>query len=142
MTKVIVRLKGGSGSGHHGHAGRPGKIGGSLPGKAIPKGKTKKASLFDNKYDETNIKVLQTRVKAGLVSESGLKKFTTDALHATGLAAHPKKHTIAAQAKAWGGGAKGILDYMLTWTLAEDRYSQNDDANFDDILEQVLEENM
>ena len=33
MTKVIVRLKGGPGSGHHGHAGRPGKHGGSLPGK-------------------------------------------------------------------------------------------------------------
>lgn len=31
--KVILRLKGGKGSGHHGHSGRPGKHGGSLPGK-------------------------------------------------------------------------------------------------------------
>lgn len=30
---MIIRLKGGPGSGHHGHAGRPGKRGGSLPGK-------------------------------------------------------------------------------------------------------------
>ena len=28
---LVVRLKGGKGSGHHGHAGRPGKHGGSLP---------------------------------------------------------------------------------------------------------------
>lgn len=33
MTKVTFLLKGGSGSGHYGHAGRPGKKGGSLPGK-------------------------------------------------------------------------------------------------------------
>ena len=31
--KLTIRLKGGPGSGHHGHAGRPGKVGGSLPGK-------------------------------------------------------------------------------------------------------------
>ena len=31
--RVIARLKGGEGSGHRGHAGRPGKRGGSLPGK-------------------------------------------------------------------------------------------------------------
>ena len=30
--KAFLRLKGGSGSGHHGHSGRPGKRGGSLPG--------------------------------------------------------------------------------------------------------------
>jgi len=30
---MIIRLKGGKGSGHHGHAGIPGKRGGSLPGK-------------------------------------------------------------------------------------------------------------
>ena len=33
MRKIIIRLKGGPGSGHHGHAGRPGKRGGSAPGK-------------------------------------------------------------------------------------------------------------
>lgn len=32
-----VRLKGGSGSGHHGHQGRPGKRGGSLPGRVNTK---------------------------------------------------------------------------------------------------------
>lgn len=31
--KLRVRIKGGPGSGHHGHRGRPGKVGGSLPGK-------------------------------------------------------------------------------------------------------------
>lgn len=30
---MILRFKGGPGSGHHGHRGRPGKRGGSLPGK-------------------------------------------------------------------------------------------------------------
>ena len=29
--KVKFTYKGGHGSGHHGHAGRPGKVGGSLP---------------------------------------------------------------------------------------------------------------
>lgn len=33
MTKLVFRLKGGSGSGHFGHSGRPGREGGSLPGK-------------------------------------------------------------------------------------------------------------
>lgn len=33
MSTVKVILKGGPGSGHHGHVGRPGKRGGSLPGK-------------------------------------------------------------------------------------------------------------
>lgn len=33
MTKTLVRYKGGKGSGHHGHKGRPGKHGGSLPGE-------------------------------------------------------------------------------------------------------------
>jgi len=31
--KLTVRLKGGVGSGNFGHAGRPGKVGGSMPGK-------------------------------------------------------------------------------------------------------------
>lgn len=30
--KIIARYKGGPGSGHYGHAGRPGKRGGSAPG--------------------------------------------------------------------------------------------------------------
>lgn len=30
--KFTIRLKGGKGSGHHGHAGRPGKLGGSVAG--------------------------------------------------------------------------------------------------------------
>jgi hypothetical protein len=32
---TVVKLKGGTGSGHHGHQGRPGKVGGSLPGSGI-----------------------------------------------------------------------------------------------------------
>jgi len=31
MTKLTIRLKGGAGSGNHGHKGRPGEVGGSLP---------------------------------------------------------------------------------------------------------------
>lgn len=33
MKKLTIILKGGPGSGHHGHVGRPGKRGGSLPGR-------------------------------------------------------------------------------------------------------------
>lgn len=33
MTKIVIRLKGGSGSGHFGHSGRPNEVGGSLPGR-------------------------------------------------------------------------------------------------------------
>jgi hypothetical protein len=33
--KFTIRLKGGAGSGHHGHKGRPGEQGGSLPGDAL-----------------------------------------------------------------------------------------------------------
>lgn len=34
-AKASVKLKGGAGSGHFGHAGRPGEVGGSVPGKYI-----------------------------------------------------------------------------------------------------------
>ena len=30
--QLTLRLKGGPGSGHRGHAGRPGSVGGSVPG--------------------------------------------------------------------------------------------------------------
>ncbi len=33
--KLKIRLKGGPGSGHHGHSGRPGKVGGSSTGKGV-----------------------------------------------------------------------------------------------------------
>lgn len=33
MAKLIIRLKGSASSGHYGHAGRPGKVGGSAPAK-------------------------------------------------------------------------------------------------------------
>lgn len=36
LRKLARRLKGGPGSGHHGHGGRPGKRGGSSPGRGIP----------------------------------------------------------------------------------------------------------
>ncbi|HVJ72043.1 MAG TPA: ADP-ribosyltransferase [Sphingomicrobium sp.] len=35
---VGLRLLGGPGSGHHGHAGRPGEVGGSAPGADLPEG--------------------------------------------------------------------------------------------------------
>lgn len=37
-SKAIIRKKGGPGSGHHGHRGRPGEVGGSLPDESIPDG--------------------------------------------------------------------------------------------------------
>lgn len=39
---MYVVEKGGEGSGHHGHAGRPGKHGGSLPGKGDGSGSSKR----------------------------------------------------------------------------------------------------
>ncbi len=48
MTKVKARLKGGSSSGNFGHAGRPGKVGGSAPGKG--KGKISKPKLVDSNF--------------------------------------------------------------------------------------------
>jgi hypothetical protein len=38
MTIIKFTYKGGKGSGHHGHAGRPGKVGGSLPGEGSSQG--------------------------------------------------------------------------------------------------------
>lgn len=45
MTKLIFRLKGGQGSGHFGHAGRPGEEGGSLPGKGTRGGEYTQEAL-------------------------------------------------------------------------------------------------
>jgi hypothetical protein len=36
LRGLLTRYKGGPGSGHHGHAGRPGRVGGSQPGKGVP----------------------------------------------------------------------------------------------------------
>ena len=35
MKKMRLIYKGGSGSGHYGHSGRPGEIGGSLPKSGV-----------------------------------------------------------------------------------------------------------
>lgn len=45
--KLTIRLKGGPGSGHKGHAGRPGKHGGSLPGKGGVPTPKKGVSVID-----------------------------------------------------------------------------------------------
>ena len=55
MTKFIFRFKGGEGSGHYDHKGRPGKQGGSLPGKS------------DNSNSESSDD-LDTRSKAAIAS--------------------------------------------------------------------------
>jgi len=46
-AKDAIAIKGGKGSGHHGHAGRPGKVGGSLPGKGAG---AKRERLAKDKY--------------------------------------------------------------------------------------------
>jgi hypothetical protein len=45
--KLVVRLKGGKGSGHHGHSGRPGKVGGSVAGKGVGESTTKYVTYVD-----------------------------------------------------------------------------------------------
>lgn len=51
--KLIVVRKGGSGSGHYGHAGRPGEQGGSLPGDGDGKGSTVSG------YSSEDVKILE-----------------------------------------------------------------------------------
>jgi hypothetical protein len=51
--KLKVRFKGGTGSGHHGHAGRPGLVGGSQPGEGIdPYPGAAPDRLIQNPWDE------------------------------------------------------------------------------------------
>lgn len=47
---VITMSKGGPGSGHHGHRGRPGKRGGSLPGKGESPGYDKNAAVLEDNW--------------------------------------------------------------------------------------------
>ena len=45
MRQIVIRLKGGPGSGHRGHAGRPGLVGGSAPGVGVISGRGTKVAL-------------------------------------------------------------------------------------------------
>jgi RNA:NAD 2'-phosphotransferase (TPT1/KptA family) len=55
MKVAFVEKKGGAGSGHHGHAGRPGKVGGSSPDKGNVE-----------MYHGTSSSVLESILKYGL----------------------------------------------------------------------------
>ena len=67
--KISIEHKGGAGSGHHGHSGRPGKRGGSSPGSGSAGGITKATgddgfsvryntvSQLQDKYSTTKFKV-------------------------------------------------------------------------------------
>ena len=60
--KLVISLKGGSGSGHHGHAGRPGKRGGSLSGSIAVSIRTGRAAAIRAGWKPTS-------AVAGLPSE-------------------------------------------------------------------------
>jgi hypothetical protein len=69
--KAVLVLKGGSGSGHHGHSGRPGKRGGSLPGSS---------EFLDSTLSEDSRRKILDILDNELISEkhlSGLQKITT-----------------------------------------------------------------
>lgn len=51
--EIIVILKGGVGSGFHGHKGRPGEVGGSLPEGSSATTKVKEPSIIDVENSET-----------------------------------------------------------------------------------------
>jgi hypothetical protein len=55
--KLTFRYKGGEGSGHFDHSGRPGKHGGSLPGKGGESStpRTFADRTFDEKYEITDV---------------------------------------------------------------------------------------
>lgn len=57
MLKITIRLKGGAGSGHHGHAGRPGDVGGSVPGAKLIRalGRAAKASKKDGRFSSGHV---------------------------------------------------------------------------------------
>lgn len=53
VNKVLVVLKGGAGSGFHGHKGRPGEVGGSLPKGSSAVAKVREPSIVDVTNPET-----------------------------------------------------------------------------------------
>jgi len=63
--KVSIVKKGGTGSGHHGHSGRPGEVGGSLPGSGGF------GSLSEGGVDENTLsmKALDTFLNGGALSK-------------------------------------------------------------------------
>ena len=63
MAKITIRLKGGPGSGHYGHTGRPGKVGGSSPGKSGPLGKSELLPLAHQAMHYNNFKDFENDYK-------------------------------------------------------------------------------
>jgi len=58
QMNLVFRLKGGPGSGHRGHAGRPGSVGGSVPGGIVGALGTADTLAEVNKLRRQAIKVL------------------------------------------------------------------------------------
>jgi len=75
-----TKRKGGPGSGHHGHAGRPGKRGGSLPGK----GGVGEASVPDTPRVPTNLTTAGARIRFGLGGDSDTFEIRSGSARATG----------------------------------------------------------
>lgn len=72
-VKVVrVVLKGGPGSGHHGHRGIPGKRGGSLPGKGGSAPSDRRATYFAMSWEEFQDAVAE-KARTFLVEEAGFK---------------------------------------------------------------------
>ena len=62
--KLKFSYKGGTGSGHHGHAGRPGKVGGSVPGHVAQQGvNTLPGSGFRENWEKERIDILSAMTK-------------------------------------------------------------------------------
>lgn len=57
LTNLFSKLKGGSGSGHHGHSGIKGKRGGSSPKGGLPSNPTSKEYSGLRLFEEENIRV-------------------------------------------------------------------------------------
>jgi hypothetical protein len=75
VTKLKVKLKGGPGSGHHGHAGRPGKVGGSTPsgggGASLPKDYRDYDKVRKNEGAAVDGLILLTNAIASTVKSTG-----------------------------------------------------------------------
>lgn len=69
---MIIKIKGGPGSGHHGHAGRPGKRGGSLPGKGGGSGSDIEHSFIGHKRLVKNLKKFYTEESLGLPHDDAM----------------------------------------------------------------------
>lgn len=67
MTKLILRLKGGPGSGHFGHKGIPGHKGGSLPAGSSASAIGESDQMDNDLYNELNQKIEKLNYKYAVI---------------------------------------------------------------------------